>query len=168
MPLCCTNNCALSLLLALLNGMALLQFITIAFGFFCSYQLETSLVRYVWSLIANRTCHSPLSQVVSRRNRCPGQVGQDGIGSIPATPSTKHALCFPPSSMPASIEISLKLIVCLSLWLDLNQQYITFKKTLKKISKKQKWFFKQQSQYYKVNVFLSCFWMFLPAQCWVW
>ena len=36
------------------------------------------------------------------------------MGSIPATPSTKHASCFPPSSMPASIEISIKLIVCLS------------------------------------------------------
>ena len=36
------------------------------------------------------------------------------MGSIPATPSTKHALCFPPSSMPASIEISVKLVVCLS------------------------------------------------------
>jgi hypothetical protein len=35
------------------------------------------------------------------------------MGSIPANPSTKHALCFPPSSMPASIEISIKLIVCL-------------------------------------------------------
>jgi hypothetical protein len=33
------------------------------------------------------------------------------MGSIPATPSTKHASCFPPSSMPASIEISIKLIV---------------------------------------------------------
>jgi hypothetical protein len=46
--------------------------------------------------------------------RCPGQFGQDGMGSIPANPSTKHALCFPPSSMPVSIEISIKLIVCLS------------------------------------------------------
>ncbi len=55
----------------------------------------------------------PLSQVGARRKRCPGQFGQDGMGSIPATPSTKHALCFPPSSMPASIEISIKLIVCL-------------------------------------------------------
>ncbi len=55
--------------------------------------------------------HRPLSQVGSRRKRCPGQFGQDGIGSIPATPSTKHASCFPPSSMPASIEISIKLIV---------------------------------------------------------
>ncbi len=36
------------------------------------------------------------------------------MGSIPATPSTKHASCFPPSNMPASIEISIKLIVCLS------------------------------------------------------
>jgi hypothetical protein len=36
------------------------------------------------------------------------------MGSIPATPSTKHASCFPPSSMLASIEISIKLIVCLS------------------------------------------------------
>ncbi len=36
------------------------------------------------------------------------------MGSIPATPSTKHATCFPPSSVPASIEISIKLmIVCL-------------------------------------------------------
>ncbi len=26
----------------------------------------------------------------------------------------KHAACFPPSSMPASIEISIKLIVCLT------------------------------------------------------
>ncbi len=52
-----------------------------------------------------------LSQVGSRRKRCPGQFGQDGMGSIPATPSTKHASCFPPSSMPASIEISIKLII---------------------------------------------------------
>ncbi len=39
------------------------------------------------------------------------------MGSIPATPSsasTKHVLCFPPSSMPASIQISIKLIVSLS------------------------------------------------------
>jgi hypothetical protein len=43
--------------------------------------------------------HRPLSQVGSRRKRCPGQFGQDGMGSIPATP---------PSSMPASIEISIK------------------------------------------------------------
>jgi hypothetical protein len=57
--------------------------------------------------------YRPLSQVGSRRKRCPGQFGQDGMGSIPATPSTKHASCFPPSSMPASIEISIKLIVCL-------------------------------------------------------
>jgi hypothetical protein len=56
----------------------------------------------------------PLSQVGSRRKRCPGQFGQDGMGSIPANLSTKHASCFPPSSMPASIEISIKLIVCLS------------------------------------------------------
>ncbi len=28
----------------------------------------------------------PLSQVGSRRKRCPGQFGQDGMGSIPATP----------------------------------------------------------------------------------
>jgi hypothetical protein len=55
----------------------------------------------------------PLSQVGARRKRCPGQFGQDSMGSIPATPSTKHASCFPPSSMPASIEISIKLIVCL-------------------------------------------------------
>ncbi len=55
----------------------------------------------------------PLSQVGSRRKRCPGQFGQDGMGSIPATPSTKHASCFPPSSMPASIEISIQLIVWL-------------------------------------------------------
>ncbi len=60
--------------------------------------------------------HRPLSQVGSRRKRCPGKFGQDGMGSIPATPSTKHASCFPPSSMPASIEISIKLIVCLSGW----------------------------------------------------
>jgi hypothetical protein len=58
----------------------------------------------------------PLSQVGSRRKRCPCQFGQDGVGSIPATPSTKHASCFPPSSMPASIEISIKLIVCLRAW----------------------------------------------------
>ncbi len=32
-----------------------------------------------------------------------GQFGQDGMGSIPATPSTKYASC---------IEISIKLIVC--------------------------------------------------------
>jgi hypothetical protein len=38
------------------------------------------------------------------------------MGSIPATPSTKHASCFPPSSLPASIEISIKLVVCLSGW----------------------------------------------------
>jgi hypothetical protein len=50
----------------------------------------------------------PLSQVGSRRKRCPGQFGQDGTGLIPATPSTKHDSCFPPSSMPASIEISIK------------------------------------------------------------
>jgi hypothetical protein len=56
---------------------------------------------------------SPLSQVGSRRKRSPGQFGQDGMGSIPATPSTKHAPCFPPSSLPASIEISIKLFVCL-------------------------------------------------------
>jgi hypothetical protein len=55
----------------------------------------------------------PLSQVGSRRKRRPGQLGQGGMGSIPANPSTKHASCFPPSSMPASIEISIKLIVCL-------------------------------------------------------
>ncbi len=55
----------------------------------------------------------PLSQVGTRRKRCPGQFGQDGMGSIPATPSTKHASCFPPSSVPASIEISIKLVVCL-------------------------------------------------------
>jgi hypothetical protein len=35
------------------------------------------------------------------------------MGSIPATPSTEHASCFPPSSLPASIEISIKLVVCL-------------------------------------------------------
>ncbi len=59
--------------------------------------------------------HRPLSQVGSRqKRRCPCQYVQDGMGSIPATPSTKHALCFPPSSMPASIEISIKLIVCLA------------------------------------------------------
>ncbi len=58
----------------------------------------------------------PLSQVGTRRKRCPGQFGQDGMGSIPATPSTKHASCFPPSSMPASIEISIKLIIYLSDW----------------------------------------------------
>ncbi len=34
--------------------------------------------------------YRPLSQVGSRRKRCPGQFGQDGMGSIPATPSTKH------------------------------------------------------------------------------
>jgi hypothetical protein len=62
----------------------------------------------------------PLSQVGSRRKRFPGQFGQDGMGSIPATPSTKHALCFPPSSMPASIEISIKLIVCLDIYLDVH------------------------------------------------
>ncbi len=56
--------------------------------------------------------YRPLSQVGSRRKRCPGQFGQDGMSSIPATPSTKHASCFPPSSMPASIEISIKRIVC--------------------------------------------------------
>ncbi len=55
----------------------------------------------------------PLSQVGTRRKRCPGQFGQDGMGSIPATPSMKHASCFPPSSLPASIEISIKLVVCL-------------------------------------------------------
>jgi hypothetical protein len=45
--------------------------------------------------------YRPLSQVGSRRKRCPGQFGQDGMGSIPATPSTgtKHASCFPPSSI---------------------------------------------------------------------
>jgi hypothetical protein len=63
----------------------------------------------VWCVIDR-----PLGQVGTRRKRCPGQSGQDGMGSIPATPSTKHASCFPPSSMPASIEISIKLIVCLS------------------------------------------------------
>ncbi len=57
----------------------------------------------------------PLSQVGSRRKRCSGQFGQDGMGSIPATPSTKHASCFLPSSMPASIEILIKLIVCCAL-----------------------------------------------------
>jgi hypothetical protein len=41
------------------------------------------------------------------------------MGSIPATPSTKHASCFPPSSLPASIEISIKLIVCLNIYLVL-------------------------------------------------
>jgi hypothetical protein len=62
----------------------------------------------------------PLIQVGSRRKRCPRQFGQDGMGSIPATPSTKHASCFPPSCMPASIEISIKLIVCLAMdiWFD--------------------------------------------------
>jgi hypothetical protein len=35
------------------------------------------------------------------------------MGSIPATRSTKHASCFPPSSLPASIEISIKLVVCM-------------------------------------------------------
>ncbi len=57
-----------------------------------------------------------LSQVASgiRRKRRPSQFGQDGMGSIPATPSTKHASCFPPSSLPASIEIAIKLVVCLS------------------------------------------------------
>ncbi len=58
--------------------------------------------------------YRPLSQIGSRRKRCSGQFGQDCMGSIPATPSTKHALCLPPSSMPASIEISIKLIVCLT------------------------------------------------------
>jgi hypothetical protein len=38
------------------------------------------------------------------------QFGQDGMGSNPATPQMKHASCFPPSRMPASIEISMKLI----------------------------------------------------------
>jgi hypothetical protein len=59
------------------------------------------------------TTYRPLSQVGTRRKRCPGQFGQDGMGSIPATPSTKHASCFPPSSLPASIQISIKLVVCL-------------------------------------------------------
>jgi hypothetical protein len=36
------------------------------------------------------------------------------MGSIPAIPSTKHASCFPPSSLPASIEISIKLVIYLS------------------------------------------------------
>ena len=45
------------------------------------------------------------------------------MGSIPATPSTKHALCFPPSSMPASIEISIKLIVCLSVSVSMHQSF---------------------------------------------
>jgi hypothetical protein len=42
------------------------------------------------------------------------------MGSIPATPSTKYhdASCFPPSSVPAFIEISIKLIVCLSVSLS--------------------------------------------------
>jgi hypothetical protein len=48
-----------------------------------------------------------------------------GSESIPATPSTKHASCFPPSSLPASIEISIKLIVCLLLllpcWLTVSR-----------------------------------------------
>ncbi len=54
--------------------------------------------------------HRSLSQVGSRRKRCHGQFGQDGMGSIPATLSTvtKHASCIPPSSLPASIEISIK------------------------------------------------------------
>jgi hypothetical protein len=59
--------------------------------------------------------YRPLSQLGSRRKRCPCQFGQACMGSIPATSSTKHASCFPPSSIPASIEISIKLIVCGSL-----------------------------------------------------
>ncbi len=35
--------------------------------------------------------HRPLSQVGSRRKQSPCQFDQDGMGSIPATPSTKHA-----------------------------------------------------------------------------
>jgi hypothetical protein len=67
----------------------------------------------IWENVGNKLSqrknvgnkYRPLSQVGTRRKRCPGQVGQDGMGSIPATPSTKHASCFPPSSMPASVEI---------------------------------------------------------------
>jgi hypothetical protein len=40
--------------------------------------------------IRDSLTYRPLSQVGSRRKRCPGQFGQDGMGSIPATPSTKH------------------------------------------------------------------------------
>ena len=68
----------------------------------------------------------PLSQVGARRKRRPGQFGQDGMGSFPATPSTKRALCFPPSSLLASIEISIKLIVCLSV----GDEYRTIYKTI--------------------------------------
>ena len=60
--------------------------------------------------------YRPLSQVGTRRKWCPGQFGQDGMSSTPATPSTKHASCFPPSSLPASIEISIKLVVCAMLY----------------------------------------------------
>ncbi len=71
------------------------------------------------SIFWTRRCSINMSsQVGSRRKRCPGQFC--GMGSIPATPSAKHASCFPPSSMPAStsIEISMKLIVtvCLSIF----------------------------------------------------
>jgi hypothetical protein len=65
-----------------------------------------------------------LSQVGSRRKRCPGQFGQDGMGSIPAAPSMKHTSCFPPSSMPASIEISIKLIVCTYLFIRVFQKIL--------------------------------------------
>jgi hypothetical protein len=68
---------------------------------------------YVEVWMVKNPHYRPLSQVGSRRKRCPCQFGKDGMGSIPATPSTKHTSCFPPSSMPASIEISIKLIVCL-------------------------------------------------------
>jgi hypothetical protein len=43
----------------------------------------------------------PLSQVGSRRKRCPGQFGQDSMGSIPATPARSmlrafhQAVCLP-------------------------------------------------------------------------
>jgi hypothetical protein len=70
-----------------------------------------SMISVSWYIIG---LYRPLSQVGSRRKRCPGQFRQDCMGSIPATPSTKHASCFPPSSIPASIETSIKLIVCLS------------------------------------------------------
>jgi hypothetical protein len=93
--------------------------------------LDLKVRHQYYDSMVNKRNNRPLSQVGSRRKRCPGQFGQDGMGSIPATPSpTKRASYFPPSRMPASIEISIKLIVCLSASIEMSIKLIVSNENL--------------------------------------
>jgi hypothetical protein len=58
---------------------------------------------------------APLAKLAQGESGVPANMVRTAWVQFLPPPSTKHASCFPPSSMPASIEISIKLIVCLSL-----------------------------------------------------